>query len=68
MNFFPGDLDAVPVKVRLFEGVPRHCQLRVAIHCGESCWLYLLVSGHMGVSKNRGKTPKMDGKNHGKPD
>ena len=23
---------------------------------------------HMGVSKNRGKTPKMDGENNGKPE
>ena len=23
--------------------------------------------GNMGVSKNRGKTPKMDGENNGKP-
>ena len=23
--------------------------------------------GNMGVSKNRGKTPKMNGENHGKP-
>ena len=25
------------------------------------------ISHHMGVSKNRGKTPKMDGENNGKP-
>ena len=26
-----------------------------------------LVQSYMGVSKNRGKTPKMDGENNGKP-
>ncbi len=25
------------------------------------------VGKHMGVSKNRGNTPKMDGENNGKP-
>ena len=25
------------------------------------------IRSHLGVSKNRGKTPKMDGENHGKP-
>ena len=26
-----------------------------------------LMAGDLGVSKNRGKTPKMDGENNGKP-
>ena len=29
--------------------------------------IYTIPMGYMEVSKNRGKNPKMDGENHGKP-
>ena len=52
MSYWP----YVGMKLRCNKDVSHHSKCKVTFH-----------STDMGVSKNRGKTPKMDGENNGKP-